>query len=82
MEKTNNFLSTADVGKLLDVSKPVVITWLRKGYIKYSLVGHLQKIREKDLLEYLKRIGNSPGAMRDFERDIKECLRKKQEAKK
>jgi len=82
MENTNNFLSTADIGKLLDVSRLVVNTWLRKGYIKYSLVGHLQKIRSEDLLEYLRNLDNSPGAMRDFERDIENYLRQKQEAKK
>ncbi|MBA7495753.1 hypothetical protein ES702_06342 [subsurface metagenome] len=82
MENTNNFLSTADIGKLLDVSRLVVNTWLRKGYIKYSLVGHLQKIRSEDLLEYLRNLNNSPGAMRDFKRDIENYLRQKQEAKK
>ena len=82
MGNTNNFLSTADIGKLLDVSRLVVNTWLRKGYIKYSLVGHLQKIRSEDLLEYLRNLNNSPGAMRDFKRDIENYLRQKQEAKK
>jgi len=82
MNDINNFLSTADIGKLLDVSRLVVNTWLRKGYIKYSLVGNLQKVRSGDLLEYLKGLGNSPGAMRDFERDIRDYLREKQEGKK
>lgn len=82
MENTNNFLSTADTGEILDVSKQVVVTWLRKGYIKYSIVGNLQKIRAKDLLEYLKGLGNSKTAMASFERDIKDYLRQKQEAKK
>ena len=82
MENMNNFLSTADIGRILDVSRLVVNSWLRKGYIKYSLVGNLQKVRSKDLLEYLKGLGNSPGAMRDFERDIRDYLRQKYEAKK
>ena len=82
MENKNNFLSTADIGRLLDVSRLVVNTWLRKGYIKYSLVGNLQKIRSKDLLEYLKNLGNSPGAMANFEKDIRDYLRQKQEGKK
>lgn len=82
MENNNNFLSTADVGKILDVSKPVVITWLRKGLIKYSLVGHLQKIRSGDLIEYLGNLGNSPAAMAGFEKDIRDYIREKQEAKK
>jgi len=78
MENNNNFLSTADVGKILDVSKPVVITWLRKGLIKYSLVGHLQKIRAGDLLKYLEGLGNSQTAMNNFKRDIENYLRQKE----
>lgn len=81
MGNTNDFLSVSEVGKLLDVSKEVVNTWLRKGYIEYSLIGHLQKIRSEDLLEYLKNLGNSPGAMRDLEKDIKDCIREKRKAK-
>lgn len=81
MENTNNFLSVVETGKILDVSKEVVNTWLRKGYIKYSLVGRLQKIRSKDLLEYLKSLGNSPVAMENFKRDIDNYFRQKQEAK-
>jgi excisionase family DNA binding protein len=81
MENTNNFLSVVETGKILDVSKEVVNTWLRKGYIKYSLVGRLQKIRSKDLLEYLKSLGNSPVAMDNFRRDIDNYFRQKQEAK-
>lgn len=77
MENTNNFLSTADVGRILDVSRLVVNNWVRKGYIKYSLIGHLQKIRSKDLLEYLRNLGNSPAAMADFEKGIKNYLAQK-----
>jgi len=81
MKYTNNFLSTADIGKILDVSKPVVITWLRKGYIKYSLVGHLQKVRSKDLLEYLKKLGNPETEMNNFKKDIENYLKQKHESK-
>ncbi|MBA7526152.1 hypothetical protein ES705_18313 [subsurface metagenome] len=73
----NDFLSVFDVGKILDVSKEVVNTWLRKGKIKYSLAGRLQKIRKDDLLYYLKRIGNSPESMEDFERGIENYLAQK-----
>ena len=81
MKNINNFLSTADIGKILDVSRLVVNTWLRKGYIKFSLVGNLQKIRSEDLLEYLKGLGNSKTAMANFEKDIRDYLREKYEAK-
>ena len=77
MENKNGFLSVFEIGKLLDVSKEVVNSWLRKGYIKYSLVGNLQKIRSKDLLEYLKGLGNSPVAMDNFKRDIENYFREK-----
>lgn len=77
MENKNGFLSVFEIGKLLDVSKEVVNTWLRKGYIKYSLVGNLQKIRSKDLLEYLKGLGNSQTAMANFEKDIENYFREK-----
>ena len=82
MENKNGFLSVFEIGKLLDVSKEVVNTWLRKGYIKYSLVGNLQKIRSKDLLEYLKKIGNSDYAMKEFAKDIEMYFKKKALAKK
>lgn len=81
MRNTNDFLSVSEVGKLLDVSKEVVNSWLRKGYIKYSLAGNLQKIRKEDLLDYLKKVGNSPGAMLNFKKDIENYLQEKQEAK-
>lgn len=77
MENTNNFLSVVETGKILDVSKEVVNTWLRKGYIKYSLVGRLQKIRSEDLLEYLENLGNSPAAMENFKRNIENYFREK-----
>ena len=75
----NNFLSTADVGRILDVSRLVVNNWVRKGYIKYSLVGHLQKIRAEDLLEYLKNLGNSEAEIIKFEKDIENYLKQKKE---
>ena len=81
MKNINNFPSTADIGKILDVSRLVVNTWLRKGYIKFSLVGNLQKIRSRDLLEYLKGLGNSKTAMANFEKDIRDYLKEKHEAK-
>lgn len=81
MENVNTFLSTADVGKICDVSKQVVITWLRKGYIKYSLIGHLQKIRAEDLIKYLEDLGNSKIAMAGFDKDIRDYLKEKREAK-
>ena len=77
MEYINKFLSVKDIANILVVSNEVVNTWLRKGFIKYSLAGNLQKIRPEDFLEYLKKIGNSDYAMKEFERDIKMFLGEK-----
>jgi len=77
MENMNDFLSSFDIGELLGVSKEVINNWLREGRIKFSSVGNLRKVRAKHLLEYLKNSGNSPGAMKDFERDIENYLSQK-----
>ena len=77
MENINNFLSVTDIAKILDVSVEAVNSWLKKGFIKYSLVGNLQKIRSKNLLEYLKGLGNSDYAMKEFSHDIKFYLTEK-----
>lgn len=82
MENTNNCFSITDVAKILGISREAVNSWLVKGYIEYSIIGNLKKIRSGDLIKYLGNLGNSPGAMAGFERDIKDYLREKQEAKK
>lgn len=77
MENTNNCLSITDVAKILDISREAVNSWLVKNYIEYSIIGNLKKIRSKDLIKYLEKLGNSPGAMANFEKDIENYLREK-----
>jgi len=82
IEKTNGYLSVTDVSKILDISREVVNSWLRKGYIEYALTGNLRKIRPEYLLEYLKKLGNSPGVMINFKESIENYLIEKNEMKK
>ena len=82
MENTNNRFSITDVAKILGISREAVNSWLVKGYIEYSIIGNLKKIRSGDLIEYLRNLGNSKTAIAGFEKDIKDYLREKQEAKK
>jgi len=80
MEPINNYLSVTDIGKILDVSREVVNTWLRKKYMKYAWIGNLRKVRAEELIKYLEGLGNSKTAMADFDKDIRDYLRGKQEA--
>lgn len=82
VEHINNYLSVTDIGKILDVSREVVNTWLRKKYIKYARVGNLRKVRAGELIKYLEGLGNSKTAMAGFDKDIRDYLREKQEVKK
>ena len=77
MENTNNYLSITDVGKVLGICREAVNSWVVKGYIEYSIVGNLRKIRAGDLIKYLGKLGKSPKAMANFEKDIKNYLREK-----
>lgn len=77
MKNINSFLSVTGIAKILEVSREVVNTWLRKGYIKYSLVGNLRKIRPEDLLEYLENLGNDKLAMANFRKNIAKYLYQK-----
>ncbi|MBA7496900.1 hypothetical protein ES702_07509 [subsurface metagenome] len=81
MRNTNNYLSVSDIGRILEVSREVVNTWLRKNYMRYARVGHLRKVRTGELIKYLEGLGNSKTAMANFERDIRDYIREKQEAK-
>ena len=82
MENTNNCFSITDVAKILGISREAVNSWLVKGYIEYSRVGNLRKIRPEELTKYLEGLGNSKIAMANFDKDIRDYLREKQEAKK
>jgi len=82
MNNTNNYLSITDIAKILDVSRGAVNNWLKKGYMKYVLTGNLWKVNSRELIKYLRGLGNSKTAMANFEKDIRDYLREKYEAKK
>jgi len=77
--ENNRYLTAYDIADILDVSKVTVYSWMQKGYIEFSLSGNLQRVTKENLLKYLKEIGNSPGAMKDFEEDIDNFFRQKDE---
>ena len=74
MEYIKKFLSVTDISKILGIARATVIYWVTKGHIEYSRVGNLLKIRPKDLMKYLKDLGNSEIAMIDFEKKITKYL--------
>ncbi len=80
--KNNRYLTAFDIADILDVNRATVYEWMKKGYIEFSLAGNLQKVTKENLLKYLEKIGNSPGAMKDFEEDIDNYFRQKDEINK
>lgn len=68
--ENNRYLTAFDIAEILDVSRAVVYSWMKKGYLEFSLSGNLQRATKDNLLKYLKKIGNSQGAMKDYEEDI------------
>jgi len=82
MKNRNEFLTVTDIAKLFDLSRQAVDGWLNEGRLEFYRVGNTRRIKSKALLEYLENVGNPSGTMKDFERDIKDYLREKQEAKK
>lgn len=74
---TNNYLSITDISEILCMSRSAVDSWMVKGYIKFSIIGNLRKIRSEDLIKYLRKLGNSPVAMEGFKRDIENYLKQK-----
>ena len=77
--KNNRYLNAFDIAEILGVSRVTVYTWMQKGYLEFSLSGNLQRVTKENLLKYLKKIGNSQGAMKDFEEDIDNFFRQKDE---
>jgi excisionase family DNA binding protein len=80
--ENNRYLNAYDIAEILNVSKVTVYSWMQKGYIEFSLSGNLQRVTRENLLKYLKKIGNSQGAMKDFEEDIDNFFRQKDEINK
>ena len=77
--ENNRYLTAYDIADILDVSKVTVYSWMQKGYLEFSLSGNLQRVTKENLLKYLKKIGNSQGAMKDFEEDIYNYNKQKDE---
>jgi len=77
MENINEFLTITDIAKIFDLSRQAVDGWLNEGRLKFYRVGNIRRIEPKTLIKYLESVGNSPGAMRDFKRDIENHLSQK-----
>ena len=77
--ENNRYLNAYNIAEIFDISRAVVYSWMKKGFLEYSLLGSLQRVTKENLLKYLKKIGNSPGAMKDFEEDIDNFLKQKDE---
>ncbi|MBA7566469.1 DNA-binding protein [Candidatus Atribacteria bacterium 1244-E10-H5-B2] len=77
MENINEFLTITDIAKLFDLSRQAVDGWLNEGRLEFYRAGNIRRIDPKILIKYLESVGNSPGAMKDFRRDIENCLRQK-----
>lgn len=78
----NKYLTIKEIGEILDVTRQAVQQWVVERRLKSSKVGRSYRILPEDLLEYLKGLGNSLGAMINFKKDIEDYLKQKQEAKK
>lgn len=81
MRKKNNFLTVTDIAEIFEISRQAVDSILKEGRLKFFRVGNTRRIKSENLLEYLRNVGNSPGTMKDFEIDIRDYLKQKQEAK-
>ncbi|MBA7496376.1 hypothetical protein ES702_06984 [subsurface metagenome] len=77
MKNRNEFLTVTDIAKIFDLSRQAVDGWLNEGRLKFYRIGNIRRIEPKILIKYLKSVGNSPGAMRDFKRDIENHLSQK-----
>lgn len=56
MSKKEEFLSTAELAKLLGISRVAVFKKIKKGEIKAVKVGRNYVIRKKDLQDVLKEV--------------------------
>lgn len=73
----NNFLTVDDITKILDVSRAAINCWLKDGRLEYCKPGKMRRVRARDLIKYLENLGNSPGAMANFKKDIENYLAQK-----
>jgi excisionase family DNA binding protein len=77
MQNKNQYLTTVEISKILDITPVAVQKWISGGRLKAYRVGGNYRIWPKDLLQYLKDRGNSDYAMKEFEYDIKFYLTEK-----
>lgn len=78
----NEFLTIKDMSRIFEISTQAVYNWIKDKRLKFYRISNTRRIKKDDLLQYLKDRGNSQTAMAGFEKDIENCLRQKQEAKK
>lgn len=71
------FLTVKDMAEIFGISTQAVYNWIKDKRLKFYRISNTRRIKKDDLLQYLKDRGNSPGAMRDFERGIENYLAQK-----
>lgn len=74
-KKENQFISTAELAKLLDISRVSVFKKIKRGEIKAAKVGHAFIINKKDIPELIGGSlseGNKRGIEESVARTIKE----------
>lgn len=76
------FLTVKDMARIFEISTQAVYNWIQDKRLKFYRISNTRRIKPDDLLQYLKDRGNSPGVMAGFKKDIEDCLKQKQEAKK
>ena len=77
MQNKNQYLTTVDISKILEITSVAVQKWISGGRLKSYRVGGNYRIRPEDLLQYLKDRGNSEIAMKEFKHDIEFYLMEK-----
>jgi len=77
MQNKDQYITTVDISKILEVTAVAVQKWIVGGRLKSYRVGGNYRVRPVDLLEYLKELGNSDYAMKEFSHDIKFYLTEK-----
>ncbi|MBA7495100.1 hypothetical protein ES702_05679 [subsurface metagenome] len=79
MQNKNQYLSSSDVSRILNVPVVSIQKWLKDGRLKSYRVGGNYRIRPEDLLIYLENLSNPPFAMVQFKKDIANHFKDKAE---
>lgn len=80
--ENNRYLTVNDIADLLDESKVTIDSWIKKGYLEFSLFGNLKKVTKENLLKCLEKIDKSQDEIKNFEEDIYNFFRQKDEINK